>query len=115
MSKKVHCENCGTTVGYDEKSCPTCRITVKREESDGEEEFELKQTFPYKNVFMIIFILMGMILTIRGIVEYQNIDVCTHEGCGLQDLFLAGVGIIMMLAASIELARGRSTYKMKRK
>jgi len=117
MSKKIHCENCGTVVKDDELSCSTCRIAVKREEKETEEteDFELKAQFPYRTVIMIVLIFIGMVMAIRGFVEWQNIEECTAEGCGFEDLFLAGVGVIMMLAASIELARGRVQYKVKRK
>ncbi len=76
-----------------------------------EKEFVIKQEFPVGKVFMLIFILIGIILTIKGIVEYQNIEYCTADDCGFKSLFLAGVGIILIISASVALVRDEVKLK----
>lgn len=108
---KLYCDNCGTLIKGDEKSCPVCHMTIEREENDIlEEETEkpLKNKFPIGRVIMIIVIITGIVLTIKGVVEYQNIEYCTAENCGLQELFVAGLGIILILSASVALAKDSS-------
>ncbi len=111
--KKLRCPNCGTTIKDDEKSCPICHMVIERpeEEKEEEKEFVVKQEFPIGKVFMLIFILIGIILTIKGIVEYQNIEYCTADDCGFKPLFLAGVGIILIISASIALVRDEVKLK----
>ena len=67
--KKLRCLNCGTALKEDEKSCPICHMVVEHpeEEQEEEKEFVIKQEFPVGKVFMLIFILIGIILTIKGI------------------------------------------------
>lgn len=111
--QKIHCENCGSLVKDDEKSCPICHMVIERpeEEEEEEKEFVVKQEFPLGKVFMLGFILLGTILTIKGIVEYQNVEYCTADDCGFKSLFLAGVGIILIIAASIALVRDEVKIK----
>lgn len=112
MRKKLRCSNCGTAIKDEDKSCSVCHRLIEREiKEEIKEEYELKATFPYGKVVMGIFILIGIILTIKGIVEYQNIEYCTAEDCGFKSLFIAGIGIILIISASIALAKDKKRYK----
>lgn len=112
MRKKIRCSNCGTVIKDEDKSCSVChRIIESKIKEEKKEEYELKATFPYGKVVMGIFILIGIILTIKGVVEYQNIEYCTAEDCGFKSLFIAGIGIILIISASIALARDKKRYK----
>lgn len=104
---KVRCLNCGTVVKDDDKSCPICHMVIERpeEEIEEEKEFVIKQEFPIGKVIMLVFILVGIILTIKGIVEYQNVEYCTADDCGFKSLFIAGVGIVLIISSSVALAR----------
>ena len=114
MGKKIRCKNCGTAIKDDEKSCSVCRMVPEVEETKEEEaSLNIKTKTPAIKIVMVVLILIGIVLTIKGIVEYQNVDVCTANDCGFRSLFLAGVGIILIIAASIELARGGLSYKIK--
>lgn len=116
MKKKLRCKNCGTVVKDDDKSCSVCHMVIERKikneaETDEEKTFELKTEFPIGKIVMGVFILIGIILTIKGFVEYQNIEYCTVEDCGLKPLFLAGLGLILIISASVALARDGRKYK----
>jgi hypothetical protein len=114
MKKKLHCKNCGTVVKEDEKACSVCRMLIEREiieETEEEKEFQLKTEFPLGKIIMIGFILIGLVLAIKGIVEYQNIEYCTADDCGLKPLFIAGLGLIIIISASIALAKDKKKYK----
>ena len=112
-SKKVRCKNCGTKLGLDAKSCPVCYMMVERTEEEIEEikeikeqeETSLKSKMTIGKIVMLIFIFIGVILTIRGITEYQSIEFCTEDDCGFKALFQAGLGIILIISAGISLAR----------
>lgn len=116
MAKKLRCKNCGTKLEIDAKSCPVCYMTVERTEEEVEEvkeikeqeENSLKSKLSIGRIMMLIFIFIGIVLTIRGVIEYQNIDFCTEEDCGFKALFQAGLGIILIISASISLARNLS-------
>ena len=114
--KKIRCKNCGTALEIDSKSCPVCYMTVERTEEEKEEikeikeqeEEGLKSKLTVGRIAMIVFIFIGIILTIRGITEFQSIEFCTEEDCGFKALFQAGVGIILIISAGISLARNLS-------
>lgn len=116
MKKKLRCKNCGTVVKDDDKSCSVCHMLIEREieiddETGEEKTFELKSEFPFGKIIMGIFIVIGIVLTVKGIVEFQNIEYCTADDCGLKPLFLAGLGIILIISASVALARDGKKYK----
>ncbi len=114
--KKVHCPNCGTLIKKGETSCSVCHQIIERDEEKTEEEveeFSLKPEFPIGKVVMGVFLVIGIILTIKGIVEYQNVEYCTAEDCGFRSLFLAGLGIILIISAGISIAREGKRYKEK--
>lgn len=112
MKKKIRCSNCGTVIKDDKKSCSVCHMLVEREVKDTlEEEFELKTEFPYGKIIMGIIIFIGIVITIKGVVEYQNIEYCTADDCGFKSLFLAGLGIILIISASIALVKDQKRYK----
>jgi len=81
--KKLRCLNCGTALKEDEKSCPICHMVVEHpeEEQEEEKEFVIKQEFPVGKV------------------------------CGFKSLFLAGVGIILIISASVALVRDEVKLK----
>ncbi len=113
--KKLRCPNCGTAIKEEQKSCPVCHQIIERpkeETAEGEEEsFELKAEFPFGKIVMGIIIVIGIVLTVKGIVEYQNVEYCTADDCGFRSLFLAGLGIILIISAGIALARDGKKYK----
>jgi len=114
--KKLRCSNCGTIIQDDEKSCSVCHIVVERPEVNEEEEnFEIKTELPLGKILMVILIFIGIVLTVKGIVEFQNVDACTADDCGIKNLFMAGIGIAIIIAASIALARENIKYKVKNK
>ena len=114
--KKLRCKNCGTKLELDAKSCPVCYMTVERTEEEVEEIKEIKEQedaglkskLTVGKITMLVFIVIGIILTIRGITEYQSIEFCTEDDCGFKALFQAGFGIILIISASISLARNLS-------
>lgn len=116
MAKKIRCKNCGTKLEIDAKSCPVCYMTVERTEEEiaevkeikEQEERGLKSKFSIGKIAMIIFIFVGIVLTISGITEYQSIEFCTEDDCGFKALFRAGLGIILIISAGITLARSMS-------
>lgn len=119
MAKKIRCKNCGTKLEFDAKSCPVCYMTVERTKEEIEEVEEIKELKEQEEdslkakitggkIIMLIFIFVGIILTIRGITEYQSVEYCTGEDCGFKALFLAGLGIILIISAGISLARSMS-------
>ncbi len=112
--KKLRCPNCGTLIKEDEKSCSICHMVIERpkEEVDGEEEeFTLKEEFPIGRIAMIVFIVIGIILTVKGGVEFQNSDYCNTGDCAIKSLFMAGLGIILIISAAIALALDQRKYK----
>jgi len=114
--KKLHCSNCGTTIQEDEKACSVCRIVVERPETPEEEEdFEIKTQIPFGKIIMVILIFVGIVLTVKGFVEFQSVDACTADDCGIKSLFIAGLGIILIISASVALARDNVKYKIKNK
>lgn len=114
--KKLRCANCGTALSFDAKSCPVCYMTVERTEEEVQEVIEfkeeaensLKKKLSIGRIAMVILIFIGIIFTIRGITEYQSIEFCTEDDCGFKALFEAGLGIILIISASIPLARNLS-------
>ena len=116
MAKKLRCKNCGTKLDLDAKSCPVCYMAVERTEEEVEEikeikeqeEGSLKAKVTVGKIVMLVFIVIGIVLTIRGITEYQSIEFCTEEDCGFKALFQAGIGIILLISAGITLARSMS-------
>ncbi len=111
-SKKLRCPNCGTVIKDDEKSCSICYRTIERpEEPVEEQDFSLKEEFPVGKIVMLVFILIGIVLTIKGIVEFQNSDYCASEDCAIKSLFMAGVGIILIISASVAFARDEKKFK----
>lgn len=116
MAKKIRCKNCGTKLEFDAKSCPVCYMAVERTEEEVEEikeikeqeEGSLKAKVTVGKIVMLVFIVVGLILTIRGVAEYQSIEFCTEDDCGFKSLFQAGVGIILMISAGVTLARSMS-------
>ena len=116
MAKKLHCKNCGTKLDFDAKSCPVCYMAVERTEEEVEEikeikeqeEGSLKAKLTVGKIVMLVFIVIGMVLTIRGVAEYQSIEFCTEDDCGFKALFQAGIGIILMISAGVSLARNMS-------
>lgn len=112
--KKLRCPNCGTVIKDDEKSCSICHMIVERPEEDEleeEKEFTIKEEFPTGKIVMLVFILIGIILTIKGVVEFQNAEFCRTNDCEIKSLFMAGIGIILILSASVALARDEKKYK----
>ncbi len=107
--KKLRCPNCGTVIKWGETSCSVCHQVVKREPTEEETLEEMEEEglppkqFPVGKVIMVIFIVIGIVLTIKGFVEYQNVQYCTADDCGFKKLFLAGLGIILIFSASIAL------------
>lgn len=116
VSKNIRCKNCGTKLEFDAKSCPVCFMTVERTVEEVEEIKEIKEQeenglrskLTIGKVLMIIFIIVGIVLTIKGLTEYQSIEFCTEDDCGFKALFEAGLGIIFIISASISLARNLS-------
>lgn len=114
--KKLRCKNCGTKLELDAKSCPVCYMTVERTEEEVEEikeikeqeENSLKSKITVGKIVMLVFIFLGIVLTIRGVTEYQSIEFCTEDDCGFKALFQAGLGIILIISAGISLARNLS-------
>ncbi len=112
--KKLRCPNCGTVIKENEKSCSICHMVVERpEEETGEEQsvFTIREEFPTGKVVMCIFILIGIILTVKGVVEFQNAEYCRTDDCEIKSLFMAGVGIILIISAAIALARDEKKFK----
>ncbi len=112
--KKLRCPNCGTVIKDDEKSCSICHMVVERPEEETEEEeksFIIKEEFPTGKVVMCVFILVGIILTIKGVVEFQNSEYCRTDNCEIKSLFMAGVGIILIISAAVALARDERKLK----
>lgn len=110
--KKLRCPNCGTLIKDDEKSCSVCHQLIQREEKE-DDDFELTEQFPIAKVVFLVLIFIGIVLTVKGFVEFQNVEYCTADDCGLRSLFMAGVGLILIIAASISLAREGTKYKVK--
>lgn len=114
--KKLRCPNCGTVIKDDEKSCSICHMVIERpkEETEVEEEekeFTLKEEFPTGKVVMGVLILIGIILTIKGVVEFQNSEYCRADNCEIKSLFMAGLGIILVFSASVALAKEEKRFK----
>lgn len=114
--KKIRCKNCGTKLELDAKSCSVCYMTVERTEEEIEEikeikeqeDASLKSKITTGKIIMFVLIFVGIILTIRGFTEYQSIEFCTEDDCGFKALFQTGLGIILIISASIALARNMS-------
>lgn len=112
--KKLRCPNCGTVIKDNEKSCSICHMLVERpkdDDDDEEKEFVVKEEFPVMKVVMLVFIFIGIVLTIKGIVEFQNSEYCRQDDCEVKSLFMAGVGIILIISASVAVARDEKKFK----
>lgn len=113
---KLRCPNCGTVIKEDEKSCSVCHMLIERpKEEEKEEEIEeeslsLRETFPIGKVVMVVFIVVGIILTVKGTVELQNGGEFENN---IRSFFFAGLGIVLIISASITLARSEKKYKIK--
>ena len=117
--KKLRCPNCGTVIKEEELSCPVCHMVVERPKEDVEEQeeeaveevsFSFKEEFPIGKIVMIFLIVVGIILTIKGTVELQNESEFENN---VRSLFFAGFGIVLIISASITLARSEKKFKIK--
>lgn len=113
--KKLRCPNCGTVIKDDEKSCSICHMVVERPKEEIEEEevteVGIKEKIPAGKIVMVIFILIGIVLTIKGSVEFQNSEYCRQDDCEIKSLFMAGVGVVLIIAASVALVRDETRLK----
>ena len=111
--QKLRCPNCGTVIKDDEKSCSICHMVIERpkEEEDETEEFTLKEQFPVMKIVMLVLMLIGIVLTIKGIVEFQNSEYCRRDDCEIKSLFMAGLGIILIISAAVAFARDEKKFK----
>jgi len=109
MKKKIHCQNCGTTLKETDISCPICHMKPERTEEEVKEVEEKIIHNDNKNIvmiFIVAFILViGVVLTFIGFIHMKEVTYCSNSNCTTKNLFMLFLGLALTLASIITLAR----------
>ena len=109
MKKKIHCQNCGTTLKDTDLSCPICHMKPERTEEEVKEVEEKIVHNDNKNIvwkFIIAFILIiGLVLTFIGFIHMKEVTYCSDSSCTTKNLFMLFLGLSMTVASIITLVR----------
>ncbi|MBQ9265600.1 MAG: zinc-ribbon domain-containing protein [Bacilli bacterium] len=110
----MFCSNCGKEISNKDKYCPYCGCEISQNEKDGSESSDLQQKEVMQTpeqekrvdktvgvlslVFAFVFPLVGLIISICGLVKYKDKE---NKSLCMAGLIISGIDIIVYFVISI--------------